>query len=140
MEQYIENQKTKRKLQNFSVAARLRRLKDKFFLINIGPKSVYLWHSRKFEEFAYMILPRFLYLTGAAYIIYTINYNQRQNAKWKNYVTSHRQEAVSSQYEQIEAVLQPQVNQFEPGKQVQFDKNYTGDNLNYRYMKEEQEL
>ena len=31
-------------------------------------------------------------------------------------------------------------NTFEPGKQVEYDPNYTGDQLNYLYQKEEKDL
>ena len=87
-----------------------------------------------------MILPRFLFLSGAAYTIYMINYNQRQNAKWKNYVTSHRQEEINAQFAQIEKVLRPTENTFEPGKQVALDNTYTGDQYHYRYQREEKDL
>ena len=38
----------------------------------MGEKSIYVWHSRKFEEFAYMQMPRVLFLIGSVYAIYKI--------------------------------------------------------------------
>ena len=32
------------------------------------------------------------------------------------------------------------MNDFEPGKQVEYDPSYTGDQLNYSYMREEKDL
>ena len=62
----------------------------------MGNKSVYFWHSRRFEEFAYMHIPRFFFLAGAIYTIYTINLKQRQAQSWRNGVTSHRQEEIQA--------------------------------------------
>ena len=37
-------------------------------------------------------------------------------------------------------MLQPTVNTFEPGKQVEYDKNFEGDQLKYGYERQEREL
>ena len=37
-------------------------------------------------------------------------------------------------------MLRPTENIFEPGKQVQYDKQYAGDQMTYSYQKEEREL
>ena len=60
------------------------------FLIKIGSKSIYFWNSRAFEEILYMHVPRFIFLAGSIYTIYTISLRKRQEANWKNGVTSHR--------------------------------------------------
>ena len=40
----------------------------------------------------------------------------------------------------MEQVLRPRDNTFEPGKRVEYDPSYTGDQLSYLYEKEEKEL
>ena len=55
-------------------------------------------------------------------------------------VKSHRQEKIDQQLEEIETVLNRQANIFEPGKQVEFDKSYTGDQFQYQYQREEKDL
>ena len=37
-------------------------------------------------------------------------------------------------------MLRPRENNFEPGKQVQYDPSYTGDQFNYLHQKEERDL
>lgn len=75
VENFIEQQS--RKKQVVSLRQQLRNAIDNFFLIKIGNKSLYFWHSRRFEEFAYMHIPRFLFLAGSIYSIYTISLRQR---------------------------------------------------------------
>ena len=67
---------------------------DKFFLIKVGQSHVYFWHSRRFEEFFYMHIPRFIFLAGSIYTIYTISLKQRQSQNWRSGVISHRQEEI----------------------------------------------
>ena len=55
-------------------------------------------------------------------------------------VKSHRQEKIDTQLEEIESVLNKQENIFEPGKQVELDKSYTGDQFEYQFQKEEKDL
>ena len=55
-------------------------------------------------------------------------------------VRSHRQEAIDEQLKEIEKVLGREQNQFEPGKQIEYDKSYAGDQYEYLYQKEEKEL
>ena len=55
-------------------------------------------------------------------------------------VISHRQEQVDKQLEEIEAVLSRQDNTFEPGKNVVYDKSYTGDQYEYQFQREEKDL
>ena len=52
-------------------------LVDKF-KVKVGDKSIYVWHSRKFEELAYMNIPRALFLVGSIFIIYQITLRQQQ--------------------------------------------------------------
>ena len=51
----------------------MQKLANEWFKISIDGKSVYVWHSRRFEEMMYMQVPRFLFLAGSIYIIYLIN-------------------------------------------------------------------
>lgn len=113
---------------------------DSIFLIKLGHRSVYFWHSRAFEEILLMHLPRFIFLAGSIYTIYTISLKNRQAANWRNGVTSHRQEEIRDQLRQIESVIKPKENTFEPGKQVEFDASYKGDEMNYQHQSVEQEL
>jgi uncharacterized membrane protein len=71
VEDFIDKQKRRKQVVSFK--QQLRSAADKFFLIRLDDKSVYFWHSRRFEEFAYMHIPRFLFLAGSIYAIYTIN-------------------------------------------------------------------
>ena len=96
-------------------------------MIKVGSKSIYFWHSLQFTELFQMHLPRLIFLSVAIYSIYYIKLRQTRAAQWKAYVTSHRQEDIDKQFKQIEDVLQPHNNIFEPGKQVEYDKSYTGD-------------
>jgi hypothetical protein len=56
----------------------------------VGPNSIYIWKSRRFEEFIYLHVPRFLFLTLSCYIIYRINVKQLEARRWKEGVKSHR--------------------------------------------------
>ena len=87
-----------------------------------------------------MHIPRFIFLAGSIYTIYTISLKQRQSQNWRNGVISHRQEEIRDQLSQIEQVIRPTENIFEPGKQVEFDPKYTGDQVSYRYEREERDL
>ena len=42
--------------------------------------------------------------------------------------------------QQIESVLKPKENTFEPGKQVEYDPSYTGDQMNYLHQSQEKDL
>ena len=55
-------------------------------------------------------------------------------------VRSHRQEAIDSQLSDIEKVLNHSENIFEPGKKIEFDKSFSGDQFKYQYQLEEKEL
>ena len=55
-------------------------------------------------------------------------------------VRSHRQEAIDDQLKEIEKVLNKEQNQFEPGKNIEYDKSYAGDEYQYSYQKEEHDL
>ena len=90
----------------------MRNAFDNLFLLRIGSKSVYIWHSRRFEEILYMHVPRLLFLSLSIYTIYYINLRQRQREKWKNGVISHRQEAIKQYAIDVAKILntsQPQV-------------------------------
>ena len=52
-------------------------------------------------------------------------------------VRSHRQEAIDTQLSEIEKVLNYSENIFEPGKKVEFDKSFSGDQFKYQYQLEE---
>ena len=132
--------KEQRRKQVLSLRQRVSQAFDRFFLIKLGDKSVYFWHSRRFEELAYMHVPRFVFLAGSIYVIYTISLRQRQAQNWRQGVKSHRQEAVEQQLRQIEEVLRPKENHFEPGQQVEFDPKYAGDQFKYLYEREERDL
>jgi len=41
---------------------------------------------------------------------------------------------------QIESVLQPTLNVFEPGKGIEYDPKYEGDQYKYLYQQKEKEL
>ena len=75
VESYIEKQA--RKKQMLSWRQQLSQKFDNFFLIKIGQKSVYFWHSRAFEEILFMHVPRFLFLAGAIFTIYSISLRKR---------------------------------------------------------------
>ena len=87
------------------IRQRMQTAFDNLFLLRIGSKSVYIWHSRRFEEILYMHVPRLLFLSLSIYTIYYINLRQRQREKWKHGVISHRQEAIKQQYSQMESIL-----------------------------------
>ena len=87
-----------------------------------------------------MHIPRFVFLAGSIYVIYTISLKQRQAQQWRNGVTSHRQEEIRDQLQHIEDVLRPKENNFEPGKQVQYDPKYSGDEHNYLHQSQERDL
>lgn len=74
-----------------------------------------------------MHIPRFIFLAGSIYTIYMINLRQLETSRYKGGVISHRQEEIKRQLQQIEAVIKPTENTFEPGKQVQIDSKYAGD-------------
>ena len=52
-------------------------MKD-YFKVKVGDRSIYVWHSRKFEELAYMNIPRALFLLGSVFVIYNITLRQQQ--------------------------------------------------------------
>ena len=89
---------------------------DEYFNIKIDGKTVKVWHSRKFNEVIFLHIPRFIFLTGGIYSIYIINVRQAKEAQRKGFSVSHRQESLNNQLTQIENVLQPALNIFEPGK------------------------
>lgn len=95
VEDFIEKQA--RKKQMVSWRQQVRKNFDNFFLIKVGQKSIYFWHSRAFEEILFMHLPRLIFLSGAIYTIYTISLKKRQEENWRNGVTSHRQEEIQQQ-------------------------------------------
>lgn len=41
---------------------------------------------------------------------------------------------------EIEKVLNREQNEFEPGKNIEYDKSYAGDQFQYLYQKEEKDL
>lgn len=51
----------------------MQKLAAEWFKISIDGRSVYVWHSRRFEEIMYMHVPRFLFLAGSIYAIFLIN-------------------------------------------------------------------
>ena len=106
-------------------------------MVNTGTKTIYIWRSRVFEEFFYMYVPRFVFLTMSCYVIYRITMKQRQNQRMTTMIRSHRQEQIDSQLEHIETVLNASRNEFEPGKNIQYDRSYEGNHLKYAYQKEE---
>ena len=55
-------------------------------------------------------------------------------------IRSHRQEAIDEQLGEIERVLNAQRNEFEPGKNTVYDKNYQGDKFEYQFQQEEKSL
>jgi len=67
---------------------------NEYFMVRVGSKSLYFWHSRQFTEIFQMHIPRLLFLSGAIYTIYKIKLRQTRAAQWKEYVTSHRQEEI----------------------------------------------
>ena len=87
-----------------------------------------------------MYVPRFLFFTTSCWMIYQISLKQRQNKKQMATVRSHRQEAIDEQLMEIEKVLNKEQNQFEPGKQIDYDKSYAGDQFQYLYQNEEKDL
>ena len=95
VERYIDSQNRKKKFKETTTNF-WSNLKATFRIDN-GSKSIYVWHSRKFEEFMYMHIPRFLFLAGSCFVIYTITLENKRNQRWKQSVTSHRQEAVDAQ-------------------------------------------
>lgn len=56
------------------------------------------------------------------------------NQKILTTVRSHRQEAIDEQLREIEKVLGRDQNQFEPGKNIEYDKSYAGDQFEYSYQ------
>ena len=48
-------------------------------------------------------------------------------------VKSHRQEAIDDQLNHIEEVLNRSNNSFEPGKNIEFDKSYEGNQMQYSF-------
>jgi hypothetical protein len=104
------------------------------FKIEVGQKSIYIWRARKFEEVAYLHLPRFAFLSFSCYLIYRIKLKQMESQRWKAGVRSERQEAVEKQISEISNVIGAyQKNQFDPHKTPSFDKNYKDDALPYLY-------
>ena len=113
--------------------SRFNKLMKDWFMISIEGKSVYVWHSKRLQEVLLMHVPRFLFLTGSIWTIYCMKVQMAQTSKKKVSVISHRQEAVNSQLRQIEEMLRPDENTFEPGKKVSIDSNYEGDRMKYAY-------
>ena len=111
------------------------------FKIQVGPNSIYIWRSRRFEELIYLHIPRFLFLAGSCYLIYRISLKQQEGRRWKEGVKSHRQEEISKQLEEISKVIGAnQKNTFEPLKNVEYDRSYSGDQFKYSYEQEEKDL
>ena len=75
MERYVAQQRMIKK--HVPMRQQMKHAFDNFFLIRVGQKSLYFWHSRKFEELAYMHIPRLIFLTMSVYTIYRINLRNR---------------------------------------------------------------
>jgi len=87
------------------VSTRLNKAIDKYFTVKVGRESIYIWKSRRFEEMMYMHLPRLIFISFSVYVIYRINLKQYENKKWKNSVTSFRQEEINKQLEVIYSLI-----------------------------------
>ena len=87
-----------------------------------------------------MYIPRFMFLAFSCYCIFNITYRQKKDAKMLHSVRSHRQEAIDEQILDIEKVLNRSENQFTPGKNIEYDKTYSGDTYEYLYQQEEAEM
>jgi hypothetical protein len=108
--------------------------------ITVGDNSIYVWKSRRFEELIYMHLPRMFFLGASCYVIYRINLKQQEAKRWKEGVKSHRQEDISKQIGEISRIIGTTQNQFEPNKNVQYDRSYSGDQYKYSYEATEKDL
>ena len=75
IERYIER-KRRLNIPRPSAMMKAREMFNEMFRIKIDGKSVFIWHSRRFEEIAYMHVPRFLFLSGSIWVIYQINLRQ----------------------------------------------------------------
>mmetsp|Transcript_5084 Transcript_5084/g.8665 ORF Transcript_5084/g.8665 Transcript_5084/m.8665 type:complete len:91 (-) Transcript_5084:112-384(-) len=89
----------------------------------------------------YMHFPRFFFITLSSYCIYLISMRSYQNKQARQMVKSFRQEDVESQLHQIENILNSGgENIFEPGKNVEFNSEYSADQMVYKFEQEEKEL
>lgn len=139
LEEYVAFKRSTQ--QTVPLRTRFRNFITGKFKVEVGQRSIYIWRSRKFEEVAYLHLPRFAFLSFSCYLIYRIKLKQMESQRWKAGVRSERQEAVEKQIAEISTVIGAyQGNQFDPNKTPTFDKNYKDDALPYLYQKEEKEL
>lgn len=138
IDRYIANQKRKQAREPLKL--RFKAWFDRQFLIQSGSKTIYVWRSRVFEEITYLYVPRFFFFITSSWVIYQITMKQKMNQRQMATVRSHRQEAIDEQLLEIEKVLSRDQNQFEPGKKIEYDKSYAGDQFQYLYQKEEKDL
>ena len=138
IEEFISKQNRVR--QRVSLKQRLIDSINAKLKVQVGSNSIYIWKSRRFEEMFFLHVPRFLFLGISCYIIYRISLKQAQADRWKSGVKSLRQEEVSKQIDEISKVIGSTKNTFEPLKNVQYDKSYSGDQYHYSYEREEKDL
>ena len=115
IETYIDrNKRTQMEQQSYRM--RFNKWLNDWFKIKVDGRSIYVWHARRLQEVMFMHIPRFIFLGGSIYTIFKINLRQHETNKAKQGVISHRQEEINKQLQQIEKVLKPTENNFEPGK------------------------
>ncbi|CAI2379345.1 unnamed protein product [Moneuplotes crassus] len=82
------------------------------------------YYSRQFQETAFMHFPRLCFLLFTCYIIHKMQLSQEKEQKNKRFARSYRQEDVDKQLTQINKIIGANENTFEPGKNVEFNREY----------------
>jgi len=112
---------------------------EKRFQITMKNGNIKVWKNRKFDEFLFIQVPRFLFLVYTCFICYKIHKKYEETKVSKSFVRSQRQEALDTQLKQINKVL-GQENTFDPSKKTVTNTGLGNANPSYLHEKEEQEL
>ncbi|CDW89118.1 UNKNOWN [Stylonychia lemnae] len=110
LEYYLRKQKEIK--SRVPLTQKFKKSLSDLFTVQVGRNSIYVWRSR-----------------------------QQQAKKWRHGVQSLRQQEITKQLDEIAKVIGAnEPNQFEPLKNVEFDKSYSGDQFQYQYQLEEKQL